>query len=424
MNAIYQSTRLPNGITIATASMEHMESVCCGLWALVGSRHEPLEQNGIAHFVEHLLFKGTPTRDPYAITREIEGLGASVDAFTTEDHTCFYTRGPAEMFPHMADVLTDLYIHPTFDPGEMEREREVVLEEIAMYRENPSQHVEDLLGVAAWPDHPLGMPITGRDSTVKSLRRGDLFRYHQNHYTGANTLVTVAGRVSHEEVLDELADRLIDLPEGEPATFDEVPRALRTSGPRSCHEIRDVEQAHLCIGFHAPDRRDPDRFPLKMLNVMLGENMSSRLFQVLREQHGLCYSIYSDVIHLHDTGLLSIYTGLDLSNVTHALDLSAQCLREFATAPVPRDQLQRAVNFSVGQCRMALETSLQQMMWVGESLLAHHEILEPEDVFSELRHVTPDDVQRVAADVFRQDRSAIAYIGSEIPEFALGEFLD
>lgn len=423
MNATYQVSRLPNGVTIATASMPQMESVCCGLWSMAGSRHEKLEQNGIAHFVEHLLFKGTPTRDPYAITREIEGLGASIDAFTTEDHTCYYCRGPAETYPMMADVLVDIFAHPIFDPAEIEREREVVLDEIAMYRENPSQHVEDLLGLAAWPDHPLGMPISGSESTLKAMRRGDLFRFHQTHYAGSTTIATVAGRISHEEALDELAERLAELPAGAPSAFEPVPAALAGSGPRHCQEIRDLEQAHLCIGFHTPGRLHPDRFPLKLLNVLLGENMSSRLFQVLREEHGLCYSILSDIVHLHETGLLSIYTGLDVESVPEALELTANCLKEFATVPVSLDRIQRAVNYSVGQARLGLENSLQQMMWLGESLIAHGQVIDPAETFSELRKVSAEDVQRVAHATFQQKRSAIAYIGSESPEFALGQFL-
>lgn len=424
MNAKYQVSRLSNGVTIATASMPEMESVCCGLWSLAGSRHERLEDNGIAHFLEHLLFKGTPTRDPYAITREIEGLGASIDAFTTEDHTCYYCRGPAETYPMMADVLADIYAHPIFDPAEIELEREIVLDEIAMYRENPSQHVEDLLGLAAWPEHPLGLPISGSESSLKNLRRGDLFQFHQSHYTGRATVATIAGRITHEEALDEMAERLEELPEGSIAGFSAVPDSMRNSGPRRCEEIRDLEQAHLCIGFHTPGRLHPDRFPLKLLNVLLGENMSSRLFQVLREEHGLCYSILSDVVHLHDTGLLSIYTGLDAESVPQALELTGKVLREFSGMPVSRDRLQRALNYSIGQARLALESSLQQMMWLGESLLAYGHVLDPAETFSQLRQVSAEDVQRTAQETFRPERSAVAFIGSESPEFALGGFLE
>ena len=177
MNVTYHTTALKNGATIATAEMPHMESACLGVWAGVGSRNEPPNLNGIAHFVEHLLFKGTPSRDAYQISREIEGMGASIDAFTTEDHTCFYTRGPAETLPGMADVLLDMICHPNCDPVEIEREREVILDEIHMYCDNPAQHVEDLLGAAAWPDHPLGRPITGTIDSVAQINRGDLFGF-------------------------------------------------------------------------------------------------------------------------------------------------------------------------------------------------------------------------------------------------------
>lgn len=421
--AEYQVTRLPNGVTIATAEMPYMESVAVGVWAAVGSRHESPALNGVAHFVEHLVFKGTPTRNAVQISREIEGLGASVDAYTTEDHTCFYTRGPSESLAQLTDVLLDITCRPTFDPMEIEREREVILEEILMYRDMPSQHVEDLLGEAAWPDHALGRPITGGEISVAGIGRGDLFRFHQTRYTGANMIVTASGKVDHQAFVDLVRPTLEVLDEGEKATYHRVPTPMRESGPRRCDEVRDVEQSHLSIGFHACGRNDPERYALKMLNVLLGENMSSRLYQVLREENGLCYAIYSDALTLDDTGLLSIYAGLDLDNIPHALDLIAEILREFANGPIDPERLEQAANYTVGQSRLALEGTLQQMMWCGESLLSYNRIIEPIESFERLRFVTAADVRSLAQRVFHPSRTAIAYIGSEIPEFALDGFL-
>ncbi len=424
MNTVrYEVTRLGNGLTIATAEMPHLESACLGLWALTGSRHEEPRKNGIAHFVEHLLFKGTPTRNAYDISREIEGIGASLDAFTTEDHTCYHTRGLAETLPRMADVLIDLYCNATLDPQEIEREREVVLEEIAMYRDNPSQHVEDLLAAAAWPEHPVGLPITGTEASVSRIRRGDLFAYHRERYSGRNTIVTVAGRVTHAEVVDLMGESLSGLPEGSEVPYAPVPDSLRMNGPRRLDEARDVEQAHICIGFHTAGRHDPRRYALKLLNVLLGENMSSRLFQVLREETGLCYSVSSDVVTLEDTGLLSLYAGLDVDHVPQALDLIATCLRDFTRLPVTRDLLQQALAYTIGQGRLSLESSYSQMMWIGESLQAYQRIVEPAETFSRFGEVTVAEVREVAATVFRPEGTAIAYIGSEIPEMALDGFL-
>jgi predicted Zn-dependent peptidase len=419
----YEVTRLENGVTIATAEMPHMESACAGLWALTGSRHEEPKRNGIAHFVEHLLFKGTPGRTAYDISRQIEGIGASLDAFTTEDHTCFYSRGPAETLPAMVDVLVDIYRNATLDPQEIEREREVVLEEISMYRDNPSQHVEDLLAAAAWPGHPLGLPITGTEASVNRIKRGDLFAYHRQRYSGVNTVATVAGKVEHAAVVDLLGPVLESMLPGEAVPFAPVPHHMRQSGPRRLDETRDVEQAHLCIGFHTFGRHDPRRYALKILNVLLGENMSSRLFQLLREESGLCYSVSSDAVTLEDCGLLSLYAGLDVDNVPRALELTAGCLRELIRKPVSQDLLQQALNYSIGQSRIALESSASQMMWIGESLLSYQRIVDPGDSFGRLAKVTAEEVRMVAEEAFRPEVTAIAYIGSEVPEMALDGFL-
>lgn len=419
----YQVTQLENGATIATAAMPHMESVCLGIWAAIGSRYESPAQNGIAHFVEHLLFKGTPTRDALQISREIEGIGASVDAFTTEDHTCFYTRGPAESLPNLADVLLDMFCRSTFDPVEIEREREVILEEIAMYRDNPSQHIEDLLGHAAWPDHPLGRAITGSEDSVRKITRGDLFSFHQTRYTGENVIITASGNLEHDAFVDLVRADLETLDAGEKLTCHKVPTFMRETGPRRIAEMRDIEQSHLCIGFHSCGRHDPERYALKALNVILGENMSSRLFQVLREENGLCYSVYSDILPLEETGLLSIYTGLDLENVPRALELIEDVLREFTDKTVSQEVLERAVNYTIGQSRIALESTADQMMWCAQSLLGYGKVIEPQESFERLRDVTPADVKRVAQHVFKPELTALAYIGAEVPELALDGFL-
>tara|TARA_R110002096_G_scaffold4501_14_gene21141 strand:+ start:298 stop:1578 length:1281 start_codon:yes stop_codon:yes gene_type:complete len=422
--ATYNTTVLENGVTVVTAEMPFMESVCVGAWAAVGSRYESPALNGIAHFVEHLLFKGTPTRDAIQISREIEGIGASVDAFTTEDHTCFYTRGPAETLGLLTDVLMDLVCHPNCDPVEIEREREVILEEINMYRDNPSQHVEDLLGAAAWPEHPLGRPITGTSESVEEINRGDLFSFHQTRYTGENLIISAAGKLNHAEFLALVQPLVEHLPKGEKLTCPKVPESMKESGPRRCEEIRDhIEQAHVCIGFHTHGRHATERHGLKILNVLLGENMSSKLFQVLREENGLCYSVFSDVMNLEDTGLLSISTGLDLENVPKALDLIADCLHDFQANKVNAKMLDQAVTYTIGQGRMALESTANQMMWCGESLLAYGRVIEPAESFAKLRGVTAGEVQELAKQTFRPSTTAIAYIGADVPDLALNAFL-
>ncbi|MEM7015089.1 MAG: pitrilysin family protein, partial [Verrucomicrobiota bacterium] len=333
------------------------------------------------------------------------------------------TQGLSEDLPKLTEVLLDMVCRPSFDPNEIERERVVILEEIAMYRDNPAQHVEDLLGEAAWPDTSLGRPITGSDITVSQINRGDLFSFHQTRYCGQNLIISASGNVEHEEFVKLVTEAVGEMPEGTSATYHRVPKPLRESGPRRCDELRDIEQSHLCIGFHTCSRNDPERFALRLLNVLLGQNMSSRLFQVLREQHGLCYSVYSDAHTLDDTGLLSITTGLDVDHVPQALDLITKILEEFTETLVNQEQLGAAMNYTTGQTRLALENVEQQMMWTAESLLFFNRIVEPIESFERLRSVKPSDIRSLAQRVFQASTSAVGYIGPEIPEFALDGFL-
>lgn len=421
--AQYEVTTLDNGVIVASVEMPHMESVCLGLWASVGSRHEPPRLNGISHFVEHLLFKGTPTRNGQTLSREVEGIGASIEAFTTQDHTCYYTHGPLEVLDKMSEVLLDMFCNPTFDPTEIEREREVILEEIAMYRDTPSQHVEDLLSAAAWPDHALGRPITGTENTIAGIRRGDLFSFHQTRYTGHNVVVTAAGNVKHADLLEKVQGPLGALPAGEKVTFHRVPKFMGESGPRRCEECREVEQSHLCIGFHACGRNDTERFALRVLNVLLGGNMSSRLFQVLREENGLCYNVSSDFEAYDETGLISIYAGMDMTSVPQALEILETTLRSFSQELVSQVEIDQAVTYLVGQSRVSLESTREQMFWCGESLLAHGRVVPPMEAFERLRKVDSASIRRAAERVFSPGRTAIAYIGSETPELAFDAFL-
>ncbi|MEM1295700.1 MAG: insulinase family protein, partial [Verrucomicrobiota bacterium] len=241
---------------------------------------------------------------------------------------------------------------------------------------------------------------------------------------GANLIISAAGKLTHAEFLAMVQPLVENVPDGEKLTCPKVPDSMKESGPRRCEEIRDhIEQAHICIGFHTLGRHAPERHGLKILNVLLGENMSSRLFQVLREENGLCYSVFSDSMNLEDTGLLSISTGLDLENVPKALNLIANCLHEFQAKEVTPERLDQAITYTIGQGRMALESTVNQMMWCGESVLAYNRIIEPAESFAKLQNVTAAEVQDLARKTFRSPTTAIAYIGADVPDLALNAFL-
>ncbi len=409
MSFHYEVTRLPNGARLASIHMPHMRSATVGFWAGVGGRHESEKECGASHFLEHLLFKGTKRRNARAITADVEGVGGYLNAFTSEDHTCYYAKAGANHFKRLANVLGDMYLDPTFPLTEIEREREVIREEIMMYRDQPAQHAQELLTATMWPKHPLGRPITGTVETVSHLRRPGIVAFHRAHYNASNTVVTVAGPIAHADALDALRPWMNRLPAGtrprfrrSPGTPDRVAVALHT---------HDTEQTHLAMGYHAWGRKDDRRFALKMLSVILGENMSSRLFQKLRERHGCCYSVTSGMLALADTGALHIAAGLDSAKLPFALRLIFKELTSLAERGPSRAELRMARDYTIGQTLMGLESTSSQIMWMGESLLGYGKVLCPAEVEQRICAVTTDDVREVATGCLQRARLGVAVVG-------------
>ncbi len=413
--------RFDNGVRLATISMPHMASVAMGIWAGGGSRHETPREHGMAHFVEHLLFKGTAERSAEEISRHIESLGASIDGFTVEDHTAYQVKGPAEKFDRLFEVLTDLYRNPVFDPTEIDSEKQVIREEIAMVRDQPSQYLDDLISEAAWgSDHPLGRSITGTEESLERFRRAEVEDFHSRVYRGRHTVVSIAGKIDHDTVAAAVAERLGDLPRG-------AALACEPAGPpqaRHCfHEDGGQEQTHLALSFRNVHRHDPSRYAHKLLNVVLGENMSSRLFQAVREQLGLCYEVQSDLVSFADAGALQIYLALSPENLAEALRAISSILDDLRTRGVRGSELEEAKSFVIGQNRISLENTSSQMMWAGESLLYFDDWIDPEDAHRQLEKVTLDDVRAAARDAFDPDALCSAVIGPAESRSALAQWL-
>lgn len=408
MSTRTQLSTLSNGVRVATTEMPHMQSVAIGFWTATGSRHEPDDRGGVAHFIEHLLFKGTPERSAEEISRQIERLGGSIDAFTTEDHTAYQVKGPADQLEPLLDVLCDFYQHPVFDPADLENERNVIHEEIAMVHDQPGQWLDDLTSAAAWPDHPLGRPITGTSSSLDRLGREAVTEFFKASYTPERTVVSVAGRVSHAEVLSLLEARLVDLPTGDSLPDRGAPQAVAgfAFGARE-----DLEQAHLAVGFHGRGRHHEERYAQKLLNVLLGENMSSRLFQELREREALCYEIQSDVMAFEDVGLLHVYVALDPAEVEQVLPLLRRILAGFVAEPPTERELDEAKSYVIGQSRIAFENTATQMMWAGECLLSFDELIDPETVHQRIEAVAPAEIQALARQLFHREGLVLAAVG-------------
>jgi len=409
MNFNYRLTRLKNGTRIATAEMPHMQSASVGIWAGVGGRYEPQKLSGISHFIEHLLFKGTKTRSAKKITESVEGIGGYLNAFTTEDHTCYYAKACASHMPQLCDVLSDMYLNSRFAPDEIKREREVIGEEIRMYRDNPGQHVQELLSQTMWPRHPLGRPLTGTAESIASYDRKEMLGFMRDNYNGSTTIVTAAGKVSHDEVVAQLEPLLGRLPAGKVPRFSRFKVAAGKS--RVSLYTQDTEQTHLAMGFYSFGRHDERRFALKLLSVILGENMSSRLFQKLREKYGFCYSVQSGMVALDDAGLVNISAGLDTGKLQKAVRVIMEEVGKFCDKPPSRNELRKAQDYTIGQTLMGLESTTNQMMWLGESLLGHGKILEPSKIQEKIFAVTPAQIQAVATHCLQADRLGVAIVG-------------
>ena len=401
-------TRLPNGIRVATAEMPHVESVAIGIWAGIGGRYEQKRLSGVSHFIEHLLFKGTTTRTARDISQAIEGRGGYFNAFTQEESTCYYARISAEHAWDVLEILSDMYLRPKFAQADIDKERGVIIEEIMMYKDQPQHLVQEILGELLWQEHPLGRPLIGTEKTVGGVSRADILRFKECNYVAQNTLVVLAGNVKHGECVKQVARRLGGLRGSGKPHYRKVTRAV---GQKDVAVLsKEIEQTHLAMGFRLFGRHDPRRYSLKMMSIVLGENMSSRLFQVVREQHGLAYSIHSSGQLFDETGVLDIQAGVDRDRVQKSLALIFSELARMADKPVGAAELRRAKDYAIGQMRIGLESTSNQMMWAGENVMCYGRFIQPKEVVQKIEAVTARDIQSVAGEVFRSNRLSVAMV--------------
>lgn len=403
-----QQSVLPNGLRIASSKMPRVDGVSLGIWAAVGGLHEPARLNGASHFIEHLLFKGTAKRSARQLSLAIEGRGGTLDAYTQEDHTCFFARATSERLGLLMDVLADMLLRSRFAPRDVEKERGVILEEIAMYRDQPQQAVGEMLMAALWPRHALGRPLTGTEKSLAGLGRRELVDFMKARYAPRSIVIAAAGAVDHGELHDlaarhfgSLAPVRVPRPAAVPARWPQE---------RMLCEYRETDQVHLALGFRTFGRHDPRRHALRVLSVLLGETMSSRLFQKIRERHGLAYAISSSM-HLFDTtGVFSIEAGLDAERAVRAMDLVFGELRALCDRGPTPAELAMAREYVTGQTRLSLESSGTQMSWAGEQLVHLGRIIQPAEALRRIQNVEAVDVRRVAGGVLKAGRMSCAFI--------------
>ncbi|OGW85404.1 MAG: hypothetical protein A2987_00575 [Omnitrophica bacterium RIFCSPLOWO2_01_FULL_45_10] len=402
---------LENGLKVATQTMDQMSSVSLGIWIRVGARYEAKENNGVSHLLEHILFKGTTTRDTKAIKEEIEGRGGSFNGFTSEEHTCYLVKLLSKDCELGIDILSDMVLNPAMDAQEIEKEKDVIIEEINMYKDIPSHYVHEILAEMMWPDQPLGMPLAGTAESVAGLTKKNLVSYKETYYNPKNILVIGAGGVDMDALLAISKKYLSKM---KPNSFPGYEKAkLDQPEPRIRITSKEVEQTHIALGLHSTDRFHPDRYALSLVNIILGANMSSRLYHRVRDELALCYEISSSVRRYEDAGAFTVSVGLDDKKVTKALSVIAEELERIKREPVSSDELRRAKEYYKGQLLFALEDTMNNMLWLGEKILEAELDYEVRDILAHIEKVGAEDAMRVSKEIFREENVNLAIIGPD-----------
>jgi predicted Zn-dependent peptidase len=400
---------LPNGLAVLTEPMEHVHSVSVGIWLRSGSRREPAELNGISHFIEHMVFKGTQRRTAEDIAREIDRLGGMLDAFTAKEMVCFNTRVLDEHLPKAFDILSDMVLQPKFAPEDIEREQGVILEEIRMTQDNPEDLVHELFTQNFWRPHALGKPILGTPETVSALTRDTLRSWFKQCYAPNRLVITAAGHLTHAQLMDLVTARFADLPRAEDGFTDPQPVPVPHVTLRSKSEL---EQVHLCLGVQALPLTDSRRFAVSVMNNILGGGMSSRLFQNIRERQGLAYSIFSDLNPYRDAGVLSVYAGTALETTDKVVQSVLAEFRRLRDEPISEEELRRAKDHLKGATLLSLEGSGARMNNLARYHMYFDRHFTPQELIAMLEAVTAADVRAVAREFFQPGRIAASVVGN------------
>ena len=404
-------TRLPNGLLVLTESIPHVRSVSMGVWIDSGSRDESLDLNGISHFVEHMVFKGTTSRSAQQFAREADAIGGNLDAFTGKESICFNIKVLDEHIAPALDLLTDLVLHPTFTPDDIAREQGVILEEIKMDEDNPDYLVHETFTQNFWKGHSLGRPILGTVKTVASFDQQIVFDYYAGRFTPRNMVFSAAGHLNHDAFIAQVADHFSGLAASSDSPLAHVP-APDTYPHITLKRKKSLEQVQICLGVPAPPVDSPTRYAVYLLNAMLGGGMSSRLFQSVREDKGLAYSIYSETNPFRDTGCLAIYAGTSAAKITEVLALTLAELRRLKEEAVPDAELKRAKDQLKSNIVLGLESSSSRMANLARQEMYFGRFFSVDEIIAEVEVITPADVQTLAQNLFRPEVIALTILGN------------
>src|SRR5487761_1819381 len=406
-------TELSNGLVILTERMEHVRSVSMGVWVKTGSRDELPEINGVSHFVEHMVFKGTKSRSAQNIAREVDAIGGNLDAFTSKETICFNIKVLDEHVPKALDVLTDLVTQPVFAPDDIGRECKVILEEIKMDEDNPDMLVHEIFTQSFWKDHPLGKPILGTRDTVRRFNQGTLSDFYGGRLQGRKLVFSAAGNLDHDTFVALVADKLSHLPvASEPTGTGSLAEKPKVHARIVSKQKKSLEQLQICLGVPAPAVNDERRYTAAMLNTILGGGMSSRLFQNVREDRGLAYSIFSEMSAFRDTGSLCVYAGTSAQNAEQVIRLTVEEFRRLKEQVVPEEELQRAKDQLKGNILLSLESSGALMSNLARQEMYFQRFYAVPEILEKVNSVTSEDLMRMARDLFVTESVAVAMLGN------------
>ncbi|MFQ5801657.1 MAG: M16 family metallopeptidase [Candidatus Methylomirabilales bacterium] len=404
---VHRKAVLDNGLVILTERMPEMRSISIGVWIPVGSRQEEERQAGISHFIEHMLFKGTEKRSAEEIAAAIDSVGGVLDAFTSRECTCYYAKVLGEHLPLAVDILADLVLHSRFDPADVEKERAVILQEIKMVEDNPDDQIHDLFAQTIWADHPLGRSVLGRRETLSQIGRDEMAKFMNDSYRPDQVIISAAGDLDHRSLVDLMAAAFGGW-EGRSQPCSSSPPLSRIT---TFNEDRDLSQVHLCLGVKGLAYAHEDRYPLSILNTILGGGMSSRLFQEIREKRGLVYSIYSYAASYRDGGLLVVYAGTSSEHYQEVVDLIQDQFRQIRDELVDPLEFRRAKEQLKGNLLLALESTNGRMNRLGKMYMYHNRCFGLEEIIQRIDEVTPERLQQLTHSLLDGGACTLASIG-------------
>ena len=406
---MYNKSRLENGLKIIAHRMPSRHSVSLGIWIKVGGRYENNANKGVAHFLEHILFKGTKSYSCRKLKESIEGVGGSLNGFTSEELTCYLVKMPSAYLEKALSILSDMVINPTLPSLEIKKEKTVILEELKMYRDLPQSYVYELLDELLWPKQPLGEPIIGTVDSVSQMTRKEIASFKEKYYTASNMVVSAAGDLDEKKLKDGVTKIFSRLPQKRENIFQKAEEGEEKIGLKVFY--KETEQTHMALGFRSFKRGHSLRHALGLLHIILGANMSSRLFDEVREKRGLAYEIGTMVKRFYDTGAFLVHAGIDNSKVYNAIPLILKELSKVRNDLVTIDEFKRAKEFYLGQLKLGLEDTMEHMLWIGETTATLDKTYSLDEIIAEVNQITRDDIREVARIVFRNDNLNLSLIG-------------